>query len=347
MTTSAFTLRDLGWSPVFQSGLDPDELAATAPMRVAAVHRNGVDLLGTDGPQRLPLGAALPSAALAVGDWLLVGSDESRPPRLIERKSLISRRAAGTGVDIQLIAANLDTLFVVTSCNADFSLARLERYLALAHQSGVMPVVVLTKADATDDPDAYVDRARALSVPVEAVNALDPTSAARLEAWCGPGETVALAGSSGVGKSTLATTLTGAALATQGIREDDAKGRHTTTARQLLRTRAGGWLIDTPGMRALRLTDAAEGIAAVFDDIATLAADCRFRDCTHGGEPGCAVEAAIAAGALDPGRLARWRKLAREDAHNSETLADSRRRSRAFGKMSREAMAAKLSRREP
>jgi ribosome biogenesis GTPase len=200
-----------------------------------------------------------------------------------------------------------------------------------------MPVVVLTKADACPDPAAFVDRVRALSaaLPVEALNALDPAEVARLEAWCGPGETVALAGSSGVGKSTLTNALTGAGLATRGIREDDARGRHTTTVRSLNRTRAGGWLIDTPGMRALRLADVAEGIEAVFDDIASLARACRFGDCGHAGEPGCAVQAAVEAGALEPGRLARWLKLVREDARNSASLAEARARERAQGRFFR------------
>jgi ribosome biogenesis GTPase / thiamine phosphate phosphatase len=342
------SLRDLGWSPLLQSGLDPDELTTVEPVRVAAVHRNGVDVLGPGGARRVATGPALPSAEIAVGDWLLVARAGGRPLRLVERKSLIARRAAGTGQATQLVAANLDTLLVVSSCNADFSIARLERYLAVARQARVIPVVVLTRADACDDPETYVDRARAAlgsAVPVEAVNALDPASVARLEGWCGPGETVALAGSSGVGKSTLTNALTGLALATQGIREDDARGRHTTTVRSLHRTRAGGWLIDTPGMRALRLTDVAEGIEAVFDDIAALARSCRFGDCRHESEPGCAVQAAIAAGALDPGRMARWAKLAREDARNTATLAESRRQARAFGRMARRAMADKEKRR--
>jgi ribosome biogenesis GTPase len=348
MNSETYSLRDLGWSPAFQAGLDPDELGAAEPVRVAAVHRNGVDVLGAGGARRVPTGPGLPSAEMAVGDWLLVARDSGRPVRIVERKSVIGRRAAGTGQAGQLIAANLDTLFVVTSCNAEFNVARLERYLAVARQAGVAPVVVLTKADECADPGDYVDRVRALSaaLPVEAVNALDPASVARLGLWCGRGETVALAGSSGVGKSTLTNALTGAALATRGVREDDAHGRHTTTVRSLHRTLGGGWLIDTPGMRALRLADVAEGIEAVFDDIAALAEGCRFADCGHEGEPGCAVRAAIEAGALDAGRLERWRKLAREDARNSATLAESRRQSRAFGKMARRAMAAKLARRD-
>jgi ribosome biogenesis GTPase len=336
MTFETFSLRDLGWSPVFQAGLDPAELAAGAPARVAAVHRSAVDLLGPEGPRRVAAGPALPTAEIAVGDWLLVAPG-GRVLRRLERKSLIARRAAGTGAASQLIAANLDTLFIVSSCNAEFSVARIERYLAVARAGGVMPVVVLTKADACPDPAAFVDRVRALSaaLPVEALNALDPAEVARLEAWCGPGETVALAGSSGVGKSTLTNALTGAGLATRGIREDDARGRHTTTVRSLNRTRAGGWLIDTPGMRALRLADVAEGIEAVFDDIASLARACRFGDCGHAGEPGCAVQAAVEAGALEPGRLARWLKLVREDARNSASLAEARARERAQGRFFR------------
>ena len=162
MTLDTPSLRDLGWSPVFQAGLDPDELAA-APVRVAAVHRNGFDVIGPGGARRIAAGAALPSAEVAVGDWLLLDA-AGRPLRRLERKSLIARRAAGTGAASQLIAANLDTLFIVSSCNADFSLARLERYLAVARQAEVMPVVVLTRADACPDPDAFVERARALGV---------------------------------------------------------------------------------------------------------------------------------------------------------------------------------------
>lgn len=345
MTSNSLSLRDLGWSPFFQADLDREPVDAT-PARIAALHRTTADLLMEGGSRRIDLTSALPAPALAVGDWLLVDGD--RPLRLLERRSLLARRAAGTGAERQLIAANLDTLFIVSACDGDFNPARIERYLVLARQAGVMPVVVLTKADACPDPDLYRDRARDLSplLPIETVNALDPASAARLAPWCGSGMTVALAGMSGVGKSTLVNALTGAGLATGGVRAGDGRGRHTTTARSLHRTGAGGWLIDTPGMRALRLADAAEGVAAVFDDVAVLAEDCRFADCRHEAEPGCAIQAAIAAGRLDPGRLERWRKLAREEAHNSATLAESRRAAKAFGRMARRALAEKRSRRD-
>jgi ribosome biogenesis GTPase len=336
MTDNHLTLRDLGWSPFFQSQLDIDEIGTLAPLRVAAVHRNAVDLLGPDGPARASVDGTDP---LAVGDWLLLDPATGGIARRLERNTVLQRRAAGTGRAIQLIAANLDTVFVTSSCNADFNPARIERFLALAAQAGVTPVLVLTKADTCTDPGDFLARTAAFapSLVAEALDARDPQAVARLAPWCGMGQTVAFVGSSGVGKSTLVNTLTGAVQPTRGIREDDAKGRHTTTARSLHPLPSGGWLIDTPGMRALRLYDAAEGVASVFDDIAALAEACRFSDCNHEAEPGCAVQAAIAAGGLAPERLARWRKLAREDAHNTASIAEQRRTARAFGKVVRSA----------
>lgn len=326
--TSAI-LADLGWGPDFQSQLDPEELDSAAPCRISAVHRSRVDALGEGGPMSLVTPPGLSTAEIAVGDWAL--SDGRRILRLLERRTCLARRAAGTGVGRQLIASNVDTLFVVTSCNADFNAARLERYLALALGAGVTPVILLTKADLCDDPEVWRERAEALDpgVAVRTLNAKSPDVRKLLAAWLRPGQTVALAGSSGVGKTTLANTLLDAEYGVAPIREDDAKGRHTTTGRHLFALAGGGWLIDTPGMRELQLTDAEEGIAAIFDDLDALAVTCRFSDCSHQTEPGCAIQAAVADGRLEPERVLRWGKLQREDRRNSATLADPRGRHRA------------------
>ena len=283
----------------------------------------------------------------SASNWLLLDRARPRSSQVLERKSLLKRRAPGTDREVQLIAANIDTVFVVTSCNADFNVARLERYVALAFEAGIDPVIVLTKVDLTDDRARYVEAAQAVSehVSVVALDARGAEPAQALADWCRPGRTVAFLGSSGVGKSTLTNALLGAhAIATQDIREDDARGRHTTTRRELHATPGGCLVLDTPGMRELQLTDAATGIAAVFDDIDALAASCRFTDCQHETEPGCAVRSAIADGSLDPARLARWRKLQAEDAFNSATLAERREKMRAFGKIVRSAVTAKSDR---
>ena len=343
--TEPFTLAELGWAPDFLRQLELDELAALIPCRIAAVHRSRVEALSVHGALSLIPPAGLSAGEIAVGDWAL--SDGKALLRLLERRTCLARRAAGTSAARQLIAANVDTLFVVTSCNADFNPARLERYLALAKGAGVEPVILLTKADLCADPGFWRDRAEAVDrrVAVRLLDARVPDAEGALSDWCRAGQTVALAGSSGVGKTTLANALTDATQATAPIREDDAKGRHTTTGRHLRPVRGGGWLIDTPGMRELRLADAEEGIAAVFDDIDQLARDCRFSDCSHSTEPGCAVQAALDDGRLEASRLARWEKLKREDRHNSETLAEAHARNRAFGRMARAALRDKARRR--
>jgi ribosome biogenesis GTPase len=236
--------------------------------------------------------------------------------------TLLERWTEG-GRSPQLAAANIDTLFVVTSCNADFNVARLERYLALANQSGATPVILLTKGDTAADPEAYRREAEALQrdVPVVMVNPRSDNAAEALAKWCGVGQTVALVGSSGVGKSTLVNSLAGSAQElpqeTGSIRESDAKGRHTTTSRSIHAIAGGGWVIDSPGIRTLQIHGTTEGIDKLFAEITELAPSCKFRDCTHAHEPGCAVREAVAAGVLAPERLSRWRKLTGENRDNT------------------------------
>lgn len=339
------TLTDLGWSDHFARQRTPDEAALT-PARIAEVHRDRLNVFTPEGPQVLiPTESA---GAYAVGDWVLCDGD--RAIRRLTPLSNLARRAAGHTAAMQRIAANVDTLAIVTSCNADFNIARLERYVALADSAGCLPLIVLTKADMEANPSDYLRRAERLSPLVIAIalNATDIEDARRLTPWCQTGQTLALVGSSGVGKTTLRNALTdGQGAATQGIREDDARGRHTTTTRSLVRTRAGGWLIDTPGMRELQLAGSEDGIDAVFDDIEALAQTCRFRDCAHESEPGCAVTAAVAAGQLDPDRMARWDKLKREDRHNSQTLSQTRAQNKAFGKMVKSAQSKGQRKRDP
>lgn len=339
MSSSAVTLTLLGWRPFHSQQLALADLEASHPARVSSVHRSGLVVLSETGtasvtvPPRLLDSLEMP---ITVGDWVLVEHDAPRVQRVIAPHSIIKRRAAGTGPRLQTIAANLDTLFVVTSCNEDFNLSRLERYLALSFEAKVEPVIVLTKADLAGGPDSYVDQANSLrtTAAVVAVNAMDIATTAALSPWLQAGQTVAFVGSSGVGKSTLVNTLTGRTeQSTGGIREHDGKGRHTTTAREMFALDSGAWVIDTPGMRELKIGALDAGLRTAFDNIETLATQCHFRDCRHESEAGCAVLAAIDAGQLDALRLASYHKLRREAAHAEMSTRERRARDRRFGRM--------------
>lgn len=330
----ATPLERLGWQTFFAQQTDTDEFAETPSVRIVEVHRNGLRVVGDGIDETVP-----PLDDATVGDWLLLNRQRPQASRILGRKSLIKRRAPGTDRRLQLIAANIDTVLIVSSCNQDFNIARLERYISLAFEADIAPVIVLTKADLAGDAEDYVERARKISdrAPVVALDARGDEPKEKLQDWCRPGRTIAFLGSSGVGKSTLTNALLGAELIdTQGIREDDAKGRHTTTRRQLHLSPGGCLVLDTPGMRELQLTDAASGIDDVFSDIRDLSLKCRVKDCQHQSEPGCAVQQAIMRGDLDESRLNRWRKLVAEEAFNSASLAERRERDKAFGKLVRQ-----------
>ena len=305
-----------GWHSFFDDQLAASE-AALCRLRIDGVHR--ARLTGLSGSEQfeIELPARTDTAAFAVGDWVLADPLTMLLHRRLERRTLLQRAGEGKR-PTQLVAANVDTLFIAVSCNADFNLARLERYLAFANDAGTNPVIVLTKADMADDAQEFEQQAAGLQrgLAVVPLNARSADAAAVLQPWCGEGATVAVVGSSGVGKSTLVNTLVGAEKRqpqlTGRVRESDLKGRHTTTARSLLAMVGGGWVIDTPGVRSLHMKDLGQGLDMLFAEITELGPECKFRNCSHDHEPGCAVLAAVASGTLDPERLARWRKLQAE-----------------------------------
>ncbi len=341
MTTPA--LRALGWNSFFEDQLDPAELESVILARVSAHHGSQVALYGETGEFRIPVQSAETEGKVAVGDWLVLNDSGNLAVRRLERQTLLARKAAGEGARPQILVANVNTVFIVCSCNEDFNLSRIERYLAMTLQAGATPVVVLTKADLCNDSDALVQRAKQLhpGLAVEVMDARSSEQATVLQAWCGPGQSVALLGSSGVGKSTLASALGAGELSTGRIREKDGKGRHTTTSRSLHLLPTGGVLIDNPGVREFQLRECDEGVADLFEDVGAIISECKFSNCMHNAEPGCAILAAIQSGELDERRYASYQKLQEEQARNARKLAKRREREQQMSQSNKSATAKK------
>jgi len=315
------TLQSLGWSAFFEAHLQDTRLR---PCRVVS---EGADLfLVHDGSREafaMPRGRlrSQPGFPPVVGDWVLVEpADDDRyvVESILPRRTAMVRRQAGRSASAQMLAANVDRGLLVTSMNQDFSVRRLERYLTMIWESGASPIIALTKADLVHDVDRFRREAekRALGFPVLCVSTVSGDGIDELRSWLMPGETIVLLGSSGVGKSTLVNVLgEGDFRATTSIRVKDGRGRHTTTDRHLLRLPSGVLLIDTPGLREVQLWASSTAVDQTFPEISQLARHCRFRDCQHVGEPGCAVLAGIEAGEIDADRLASLNRLRRELEH--------------------------------
>jgi ribosome biogenesis GTPase / thiamine phosphate phosphatase len=309
-------LQDLGWDDGFAASLQRHDNCI--PARVSAQHRGEYDVLTECGEQRAHVagrlrhdassGADLP----AVGDWVALRDETIHA--VLPRRSAFLRKVAFHATEAQVLAANVDTVFVVTGLDDDFSPRRIERYLTLAWESGANPALILTKADLCADPLALLLEAEqvALGVRAHVVSNVTGEGLDELTTYLAPAQTIALLGSSGVGKSSLANRLLGTELQATKELAEDGTGRHTTTARQLFRLPGGAMLVDTPGLREVQLWDADEGINEAFSDVDELAADCRFNDCAHMREPGCAVQAAIDEGRLPRERLQSYRALQRE-----------------------------------
>jgi ribosome biogenesis GTPase len=306
---SEFDLGVLGWTPELADNLQP----GLVPGRVIAAHRAAFDVRTPDEVVRTRLPGRLvhENVEVAVGDWVGLGHGLVRV--VLPRRSAIVRKAAGQTSEPQTLAANVDIAFIVSSLGPDLEPRRIERYLVTIWESGASPEIVLTKADRFDDPWGMVAsvEAVAIGVPVHVVSAVSGYGVDALRARLGAGETAVLIGSSGVGKSTLVNRFAGRELmATKETRADDDEGRHTTTHRELIALPGGGVVIDTPGIRELQLWDG--GVEEAFADVEELTLGCRFGDCSHNTEPGCAVKAALVSGELSPERHASWLKLQRE-----------------------------------
>lgn len=344
-------LEQLGFSDFFQNQLDP--ASSLVPARVVRLAPHECQLRSAEGDLTAHVPARVAAErAPAIGDWVLVDA-ETQPPvidRVLERRTAITRQSAGRRTQAQLIAANVDLVFIVTGLDGDFNLRRIERYLAVVYDSGARPVVLLTKAGICEDADELLAEAESVApgVDVHAIDVLAGIGADVPSGYLEPGITAALVGSSGAGKSTLLNHLLGEQrMATGAVREGDDRGRHTTTHRELFWLEEGGAVIDNPGMRELALWLEHDGLSHAFSDIEDLARACRFGDCTHEHEPGCAVVAAVESGELDPDRLDSYQRLAAE-AEASERrrdVAQQRAWERKGSKMIKEVLRHKKNRR--
>lgn len=318
-------LNDLGWNTFFAHHFEPFVAPGLVPARVAREHTHLYLVIGEEGEFTAEVtgkfrhGAHAKSDFPAVGDWVAIQArpeeDRASIHAVLPRRSAFVRKEAGARTEEQVVAANVNTVFLVCGLDGEFNVRRIERYLTLAWDSGAAPVVVLNKADACPDVGACVEEAEAIAVGAEVlvVSGATGDGVDALRERLGTGKTAAFLGSSGVGKSTLVNTLLGEARqVTNAVREDDLRGRHTTTHRELIRLPTGGMVIDTPGMRELQLWTTEEGIGRSFNDVEAYAAQCRFSDCHHESEPGCAVRNALESGALDMARWQSYLKLKRE-----------------------------------
>ncbi|HEX3030194.1 MAG TPA: ribosome small subunit-dependent GTPase A [Clostridia bacterium] len=318
-------IKDYGWDSYFETEWNKKNTGNLFPGRITADYGQMLQVISGFGEHLVnrPLRRQDSDIQLAVGDWVVIENSSDSQSILIRdvlaRKTKFSRAAAGIEVKEQIVAANVDTVFLIQSLNRDFNMKRLERYLVAAWESGALPVVVLTKADCCDNMSEKLAVAynSAPGVDVYAISCVTGEGVETIrEKYIVPGKTVALLGSSGVGKSTLVNTLAGKeVLKTQEVRADDNRGRHTTTHRELLLLPGGGLILDTPGMRALSLWEAETGMEVMFGDIEELAVQCRFYDCRHENEPGCAIREALESGMLERKRWESWLKLQKELVH--------------------------------
>lgn len=321
-------LESLGWNSSYQSHFEPFAKDGYAVGRIALEHKHIYTIYTESGDVLGEVSGKMRHQAVgradfpAVGDWVVVSVREEEKRATIHavlpRQSKFSRKAAGGATEEQIVATNVNTIFLVMALNQDFNLRRMERYLVLAWESGATPVVILSKADLCDNVAAKVAEVEgvAYGVPIHVTSSLQNEGLGELSRYLSQGQTVALLGSSGVGKSTLINRLYGNDIQhVSAIREEDGRGRHTTTHRELILLPEGGLLIDTPGMRELHMWDAEEGLNDSFQDIDALAADCYYRDCQHRNEPGCMVIQSLNDGTLDSERYNSYKKLQKEIAY--------------------------------